>query len=100
MRYIVVGLGNIGAKRQALIGRKCIATVDPANSTTDFHDLDEVPLDTFDAAILAVPNTVKLKLMRRLLAQGKHVLVEKPILRPVAPLAARFRCQRNAKRSV
>ena len=79
MRYVVIGLGNIGVKRQALIGRRCVATVDPANSAADFRDLGEVPQDVFDAVILAVPNAVKVKLMRELLTQGKHVLVEKPV---------------------
>ena len=31
MRYLVVGLGNIGGKRRAVLGDRCIATVDPFN---------------------------------------------------------------------
>lgn len=82
MRYLLVGLGNIGAKRRTLLGHRCIATVDPVNPAADYRDVQDCPVDRYDAAILAVPNQVKLGLLRRCLENGKHVLVEKPLLFP------------------
>ena len=80
MRYLIVGLGNIGGKRRAVLGDRCVATVDPFNPAADFRRPEECPLDGYDAAILAVPNDVKLKLMEYFLTRGKHVLVEKPLI--------------------
>jgi predicted dehydrogenase len=82
MRYLLVGLGNIGVKRRALLGARCVSTVDPFNASADLRDIQDCAPDRYDAAILAVPNQVKLELLRTLLALGKHVLVEKPLLLP------------------
>ena len=82
MRYLLVGLGNIGLKRRALLGERCVGAVDPFNPSADFRDIEDCAPDRYDAAILAVPNQVKLELLRRLLPLGKHVLVEKPLLFP------------------
>jgi len=80
MRYLLVGLGNIGGKRRAVLGGRCVATVDPFNPAADFRQPDQCPDERYDAAILAVPNDVKVRLMEYFLARGKHVLVEKPLI--------------------
>ena len=80
MRYAVVGFGNVGRKRMAALAERCAATIDPIQRDADFASLDDCPADRYDAAILAVPNEVKLELLERLLAMGKHVLVEKPAI--------------------
>ena len=80
MRYLLVGLGNIGGKRRAILGERCVATVDPFNADADFRQPEECATDRYDAAILAVPNDVKVRLMEFFLARGKHVLVEKPLI--------------------
>lgn len=80
MRYLLVGLGNIGAKRRAVLGERCVATVDPFNADADFRRVEECSADRYDAAILAVPNDVKVRLMEFFLTRGKHVLVEKPLI--------------------
>jgi predicted dehydrogenase len=82
MRYLLVGLGNLGGKRRSLLGDRCVATVDPLNPAADFRQIGDCPADRYDAAILAVPNRVKLDLLKTLLGCGKHVLVEKPLLLP------------------
>jgi predicted dehydrogenase len=82
MRYLVVGYGNIGAKRRAALGDRCVATVDPYNPAADHRSPDDCPPGRYDAAILAVPNQVKLELLEHFLGLGKHVLVEKPLLFP------------------
>ena len=80
MRYVIVGLGNIGGKRRAVLGDRCVATVDPFNPAADYRRPEDCPADRYDAAVLAVPNDVKLKLLEYYLTRGKHALVEKPLV--------------------
>lgn len=80
MRYVLVGLGNIGAKRKAVLGPLCVATVDPFNPAADYRSPHECRDDAYDAVVLATPNDVKLNLIRHFLDRGKHVLVEKPLM--------------------
>jgi predicted dehydrogenase len=90
MRYLLVGYGNIGARRRAILGEQCVATVDPYNGAADHRGPEECAPDRYDAAILAVPNQAKLDLLEYFLGLGKHVLVEKPLLFPDRPTAERF----------
>ena len=53
MRYVVVGLGNIGGKRRAVLGDRCVATVDPFNAAADYRRPDDCPSDRYDAVVLA-----------------------------------------------
>ncbi len=80
MRYLLVGLGNIGRKRQVELGSRCVATVDPANQAADFRDARETAGVEYDAAILSVPTAAKLPLAMHFLGQGTHLLVDKPLL--------------------
>ena len=82
MKYLLVGLGNIGRKRRAILGERCVATVDPFNPAADYATPEECPPDLYDVAILALPNQLKLGLLEYFLCQGKHVIVEKPLLFP------------------
>ena len=79
MRYLVVGLGNIGSRRRTLLGERCVATADPYNPAADFRSVQDVPRDAFDAAVLAIPTEAKPALVEQLVDAGKHVLVEKPL---------------------
>src|SRR4051812_22767410 len=90
MRYLVVGLGNIGQRRQALLGERCVATADPFNTSADFASARDVPVDSYDAAVLAIPDDGKIDLVTYLLEQGKHVLVEKPLPLPDDETALRL----------
>jgi predicted dehydrogenase len=89
VKYLLVGLGNIGHKRRQLLGERCLATVDPFNSAADYRSADDYPRDGLDyqAVILSVPNQAKLDLLEGFLRRGKHVLVEKPLLFPDRRLA-------------
>jgi scyllo-inositol 2-dehydrogenase (NADP+) len=87
MRVVVIGLGIQGRKRCAIAGREVVASVDPVVAEADCRTLDEVPLDTYDAAFLCTPDDAKLGLLTTLLDHGKHVLVEKPLLGAPAALA-------------
>jgi len=79
MRVVVVGLGVQGHKRQAVAGRDAVATVDPVNSAASFKRLEDVPLASYDAALVCTPDDVKVGLLSYLLSKGKHLLVEKPL---------------------
>src|SRR5215212_1091406 len=90
MRYLVVGLGNIGQRRRALLGERCVATADPFNDAADYISARDVPVKTYDAPILAIPDHHKVDLATYLLEQGKHVLIEKPLLLPDEATARRL----------
>ena len=80
MRYLVVGLGNVGQRRARLLGARCAATVDPVAPGATARATSDVPSADYDAVILATPNETKLDYVGRFLALGKSVLVEKPLL--------------------
>lgn len=78
IRYIIVGLGNIGSKRISILKNKCIATVDLYNDSADYINFKDVSLDSYDAAIISTPNNVKYDIIKYMLQNRKHVLIEKP----------------------
>ena len=80
MRVIVAGLGVQGEKRKRIAGANCVATVDPDHEGVDFKTVEDVPLDSFDAALVCVPDSPKPEILSYLLSNGKHVLVEKPLI--------------------
>jgi scyllo-inositol 2-dehydrogenase (NADP+) len=79
-RAVVVGLGVQGRKRARFAGDDFAGSVDPIVKDADHRSLEDVPLGAYDAALLCVPDEEKLALLRFLLGNGKHVLVEKPLL--------------------
>lgn len=80
MRVIVVGLGVQGNKRLAVAGKEAVATVDPVNPEANHKSLQDVPLASYDAALVCTPDETKIELLTYLLGNGKHLLVEKPLL--------------------
>lgn len=80
MRVVVAGLGVQGRKRRAIAGADVAAVVDPVQEEADYRHLADVPLGDFDAALLCTPDEAKIELISYLLANGKHVLVEKPLV--------------------
>jgi predicted dehydrogenase len=82
LRVIVVGLGIQGAKRRAAAGQDFVASVDPVNPDADFKSVQDVPVATYDAALVCTPDEPKLELLDYLLSKGKHALVEKPLWAP------------------
>ncbi len=79
MRVIVVGLGVQGNKRLAVAGADAVGTVDPYNSEARYKRIEDVPLGSYDAALLCVPDEPKIELISYLLSNRKHLLVEKPL---------------------
>jgi scyllo-inositol 2-dehydrogenase (NADP+) len=80
LRVAIVGLGVQGKKRLAIAGGEAVATVDPLQNTAQYRAIEDVPLDVYDAALVCTPDQAKLAILRYLLGNGKHVLVEKPLL--------------------
>lgn len=79
MRVIIVGLGVQGRKRAKVAGSDLVATVDPVVSDADRRRLSDLEAQSYDAAILCVPDGEKIPLIGELVSAGKHVLVEKPL---------------------
>lgn len=82
MRAVVIGLGVQGVKRLKFAGKDVVATVDPVAEAADFKDISEVPVNSYDAALVCTPDGAKIDLLSALLTEGKHVLVEKPLIAP------------------
>jgi predicted dehydrogenase len=79
MRFLIVGLGVQGRKRQRIAGSEGVGVVDPVAPEASFRDIREVPLERYDGALVCTPDEPKIALLAYLLANGKHVLVEKPL---------------------
>ncbi len=79
MRVIVVGLGVQGHKRRKFAGADFVAAVDPLNTQAEYRKIEDVPLDSYDAALACIPDEPKIEVLSYLLGHGKHVLVEKPL---------------------
>ncbi len=84
MRAVVIGLGTQGRKRIRVAGDDVVATVDPSVDDATFGDIREVPVEDYDAALVCTPDALKVQIIRHLLGNGKHVLVEKPLVLTVA----------------
>jgi predicted dehydrogenase len=82
MKAIVVGLGVQGHKRRRFAGADFVASVDPVNSIADYQDIGDVPLSSYDSALVCTPDKPKIELLTYLLGNGKNVLVEKPLWAP------------------
>ena len=80
MKVVVAGLGVQGKKRLAAAGGDVAATVDPVCSEAQFGRIEDVPLETYQAALVSTPDSAKIPILRYLIENGKHALVEKPLL--------------------
>lgn len=88
MRIVVVGLGIQGNKRSKFAGKDLVATVDPFKSGVTCASIEQVPVDSYDAALVCTPDEQKQAIMEYLLTRKKHVLVEKPVLGSESDLAS------------
>lgn len=82
MKLIIVGLGIQGQKRLKVLKSKkeLVATVDNLNKDADYDNVKQVPLDSFDSAIISVHNQAKLGIIEYLIKNKKNIMVEKPFL--------------------
>ena len=79
MRVIIVGFGVQGQKRLAAAGEDSVAVVDPIWPEAQYKRVEDVPLDSYDAALLCIPDGPKIEIITYLLQNKKHLLVEKPL---------------------
>lgn len=79
MRSLVVGLGVQGNKRRHFAGSDFVAAVDPVNTEAQYRAVEKVPLSSYDAALVCIPDKPKVDVLTYLLNNCKHVLVEKPL---------------------
>lgn len=70
MRIVVVGLNEQGLQRQTIAGVSCIAIT---------NNLQEIPLDAYDAVIICVDNELKYAVARYALLNNKHVMLDAPL---------------------
>ena len=82
MRVAVVGLGIQGRKRLAVAGPEAVVTVDPVAPNAMFPRIEDVPIESYDAALVCTPDQAKLPILEYLLTHRKHLLVEKPVIAP------------------
>jgi scyllo-inositol 2-dehydrogenase (NADP+) len=100
MRVIVVGLGVQGRKRLAVAGKDVVATVDPFKAEAQHKRIENVPLDSYDAALLCIPDGAKLELITYLLSNSKHLLVEKPLFADESAHLTRLKALAERNRTV
>lgn len=79
MKAIIIGLGVQGHKRRKFAGSDYVASVDPVNREAEYRTVEDVPLSSYDAALVCIPDEPKIEVLIYLLKNGKHVLVEKPL---------------------
>ncbi len=89
IRVAVIGSGLIGRRRaQALLtipGAQLAATVDPeagppvGEAAPHLRSMSDLPPNSYDAAVIAVPHIHATELAGSVLRAGKPVLVEKPL---------------------
>jgi predicted dehydrogenase len=87
LRLVVIGIGLIGKQRaaaaDALEGVQLAATVDPrAQFSTEiphYQRVEDVPPETYEAAIVSLPHHVATVVATDVLRQRKPVLIEKPL---------------------
>jgi scyllo-inositol 2-dehydrogenase (NADP+) len=79
MKAIVVGLGVQGHKRRKFAGADYVASVDPVNKEAEYRAVEDVPVSSYDTALVCIPDEPKIEVLTYLLKNGKHVLVEKPL---------------------
>lgn len=82
MRVIVAGMGVQGEKRRRFAGPDYVACVDPVKPDADYKSIEDVPLADYDAALCCIPDAPKYDVLKYLLSNGKHALVEKPLWTP------------------
>lgn len=82
MKAIVVGLGIQGKKRKKFAGSDFVASVDTHVAEAEYKHIKDVPLSSYDTALVCVGDDAKFELLTYLIQNKKNVLVEKPMMAP------------------
>jgi 1,5-anhydro-D-fructose reductase (1,5-anhydro-D-mannitol-forming) len=105
VRVAVIGLGLIGRQRAAAVDgiehAELVATVDPGTSpyregVRHFSAAEDLPPDTFDAAVVAVPHDLARPVVESVFSARKPVLLEKPLGRSAREAAGLVEASRQA----
>lgn len=80
MRVVVIGFGTQGRKRALVAGDEVVAIVDPIAAEATHRSIEDVALDSYDAALVCTPDAAKYEILRLLADHGKDALVEKPLV--------------------
>ena len=59
MRVIVTGQGIQGKKRRKICGDDFVGFVDPFSTGSDFKNIQDVPLEKYDAVLACIPDEPK-----------------------------------------
>lgn len=100
MRVVVAGLGVQGQKRKAVAGKAVVATVDPVHPDAQYKRIEDVPVGSYDAALLCIPDEPKIAVIEYLLKNRKHLLVEKPLFAGNPPDLLRLKALAAETRTV
>jgi predicted dehydrogenase len=73
-------MGNQGLKRRQSIGADFVGFVDPFCDSASHSFICDVPLESYDAAMICTPDEEKYSIIEFLLGHEKHVLCEKPLV--------------------
>src|SRR5438477_426530 len=71
MKAIVVGLGVQGQKRRKFAGSDYVVSVDPINKEAEYRSVENVPLSSYDTALVCIPNEPKVEVLTYLLKNGE-----------------------------
>lgn len=78
LKFVVIGYGIQGKKRHRICGPNVTAIVDPIAADAKFRRIEDVDLHTYDAAFVCTPDSPKYDIVKFLLENKKHALIEKP----------------------
>lgn len=83
MRVVIVGYGVQGKKRERVAVDDVVGKVDPLiHHKEGVASIEQVSLQSYDAAFVCTDYLPKYEIIKYLLENGKHVLVEKPLWLP------------------
>jgi predicted dehydrogenase len=78
-RILIIGYGIQGKKRHNINSDEVVGIVDPIQVEADYTDLFKVPLNVYDVAYVCCPDGDKEQIIKYLVENKKHILIEKPL---------------------
>ncbi|MDA9990847.1 Gfo/Idh/MocA family oxidoreductase [Paracoccaceae bacterium] len=78
LRVVIAGKGVQGEKRRQICGEDFVCFVDPNKNDAIYNSLNQVPLESYNAVLICVPDKEKPDLVKYCVMNGKHLIVEKP----------------------
>ncbi len=79
MKFVIIGYGVQGKKRHKILKNNVVSVVDPYVKNC-VSKIEDVPLDTYNAMIICVPDEQKVKFINFAIKNNKHLMIEKPLM--------------------